>query len=158
MDLYFLRHGIAADRFEWSGSDADRPLTGKGRLRIELIARRLAGVVDFDLVLTSPQLRALQTAEIVAGFVTVDQGPLVDDRLAYGFDLQGLSEIVDQYAALESLLLVGHEPGFSTVVGQLIGGGRVRFKKGTLAKVRLGLPESLQGELLDLLTPKMMIG
>jgi phosphohistidine phosphatase len=158
MILYFLRHGIAADREDWSRPDKERPLTDKGRQRMQRQAKVMAKALDLDLILTSPYVRAYQTAEIVAKQMEKKDSLKVDDRLAPGFDAQKLSEILDQYPDKQVIMLVGHEPDFSSVVSQLIGWGRVIFKKGTLAEVILTDRENLQGELRELSSPRLMRG
>src|SRR3981189_1223644 len=67
MEIYLVRHGIAVDG-ESDGPDAFRPLTGKGRRRFHKTARAFARLGrKLDLILTSPLVRAVQTAEILAG-------------------------------------------------------------------------------------------
>jgi phosphohistidine phosphatase len=65
MELYLIRHGIAADRTEYD-NDEERPLIEKGRQKTEKVAQRLAQMgLHFDLIQTSPLVRARQTAEIL---------------------------------------------------------------------------------------------
>ncbi|MBV8149574.1 MAG: histidine phosphatase family protein, partial [Candidatus Eremiobacteraeota bacterium] len=67
MIVYFVRHGAAVDAQEWSGSDDNRPLTQKGRDRMERVGERLEDLeIEADAIVTSPLLRAKQTAEILA--------------------------------------------------------------------------------------------
>jgi phosphohistidine phosphatase SixA len=65
--------------------------------------------------------------------------------------------LLTDYAACSKLLLVGHEPDFSTVIGQLIGAGRIVCKKGGLARVDLKSPHELPGELVWLLPPRLLV-
>lgn len=67
MKLYFVRHGDAGDPAQWEGNDAERPLSDEGRRRMALEARTMKRLeLGVDRIITSPLLRAVQTAEIVA--------------------------------------------------------------------------------------------
>src|SRR5512133_1816503 len=159
MDLYFLRHGLAGHASQWEGDDWERPLTEEGRARMRQEGETLAklGILP-ELVLTSPLLRAPETAEIVAPFLTNAPGVSVDKRLAPGFGAKQLEQVLEAYAGRQSLMLVGHEPDFSEMVGNLIGGGRVVCKKGGLAWVDLPDLHTLKGELIALIPPAMLAG
>lgn len=155
MKIFFLRHALAGNRAEWKGDDAARPLTEEG---IEKTKRTAATLADLDLglevILTSPLVRARQTAEIVAAKLKVK---LVEDaRLAPGFDEKKLRALCRDYANANALMVVGHEPDFSATISALIGGGRVVCKKGGLALVDLPNAQSRQGELVWLIPPKVL--
>lgn len=157
MKLYFLRHGLAGERSEWKGDDAKRPLTDEGKEKTERAATTIAHWgLAFDLIISSPYDRAYQTAEIVARKLEMQDKLLKDDRLMPGFDVDQLTKLIADYSKAMRLVFVGHEPDFSQVVSQLIGGGRIVMKKGGLACVDLPDPQSLKGELLWLVTPKLM--
>jgi phosphohistidine phosphatase len=157
MKLYFLRHELAADRHEWKGSDADRPLTEGGIERMKRSAAMMAGLgLELEAILSSPLTRARQTASIVAEALDVQNKLLFDDRLGDGFDMNALAKILLDHTGSESLMLVGHEPGLSSTISVLIGGGRIVCKKGGLACVKLPEPASLQGELLWLIPPRIL--
>jgi phosphohistidine phosphatase len=153
MRLYFLRHGIA-DWPEWDPArDHERPLTKEGLKKMKQQAKALAKLgVKFDAILSSPYARAYQTADIVAGRLGLEVK--TEPRLAPGFNTDKLKEIATSFADDQTLLLVGHEPGFSMVIAELIGGGRVQMKKGALARVDVN--SELQGELVWLLQPKIL--
>src|SRR5215469_14932199 len=137
MICYFVRHGIAADAEQFEGSDFDRPLTGKGRKQMARVAKRLATMeIEADAIVTSPLLRAVQTAKIVADALGKKR-VTEDERLAGGFDARALSAILADHAGVESIALVGHEPNMSSVIEHVIGGGRIDFKKGAIACVEL---------------------
>ena len=85
IELYFLRHADAGDPMAWTGDDAERPLSDKGRKQADRLGRFLAGLgFAPDAIITSPKVRAAQTAEIVAEHLDVTVA--VDDRLAGGLD------------------------------------------------------------------------
>jgi phosphohistidine phosphatase len=156
MVLFFLRHGLA-DRAAWDGPDELRPLTpeGKERMAAEAAAMKAFGL-DLDLILTSPLTRAYQTAEIAASLIPSQNGVAVDDRLRPGFGIATLAAILVDYSDLDNLMVVGHEPDFSEVIGSLIGGGQVNVKKGSLARVDLYNSAPPQGELMWLIPPKLL--
>jgi phosphohistidine phosphatase len=111
--------------------------------------------IEPDVILTSPLLRAKQTAEIVAERLRCSS-PSEDPRLGPDFDRARLSRILEERAGAAAILLVGHEPNFSETIGQLIGGARLDLKKGGLAYVELSSPNSTDGELVWLLSPKVL--
>jgi phosphohistidine phosphatase len=157
MRLYFLRHGVAMDSLAWKGSDAERPLTEDGRERMKRSAARIAGFsLELDAILSSPLTRARQTALIVAEALEAQNKLQFDGRLGGGFDRDALAEIIRDHADSKSLMLVGHEPGLSTTISTLIGGGRLMCKKGSLVCVKLTEPASLQGELQWLIPPRIL--
>ena len=153
MRLYFLRHGIA-DWPEWDPArDHERPLTKEGLKKMKDQARALADLgVEIDAILSSPYTRAFQTADIVAGKLGLEVK--AEPLLAPGFACDKLAEITKAFDDNKALLLVGHEPSFSMVIAELIGGGRVQLKKGALARVDVN--RELRGELVWLLQPRVM--
>ena len=124
--IWLLRHGDAEDGE--GKPDADRELTEKGRRQSELAGRALAALgVKLDACLTSPKLRALDTAKLACDALGVE--PEVDERLRGGdFDP------VELAAGRGEVLLVGHEPDFSRAVAAVTG-SRVKMKKGGLAAI-----------------------
>jgi phosphohistidine phosphatase len=157
--LFFLRHGLA-DHADFRGNDDRRPLTRDGEVRMRRQGACLAGLdLDLDVILASPLTRAAQTAAIVAGHLGLADHVLEEPRLGPGFGVEALAAIL---AGLPSdhrhIMLVGHEPGLSTVVGRITGGSDVVFKKGGLARVDLCAGEELRGRLVWLLPPRMMQG
>jgi phosphohistidine phosphatase len=157
MHLYFIRHGLA-DRTAWDGDDFDRPLTPEGRARIKRTARRLRDIgFQPDLMITSPLARARQTAEIVARLIKLGDDVVMDGRLDPDLDGARLREILAERAGLEAVALVGHEPSFSTVISELVGGARLVCKKGSVARVDIDPVRPETGELVWLLQPKTLV-
>jgi phosphohistidine phosphatase len=111
--------------------------------------------INVDFVLSSPLKRAMQTANIIAK--ALDLEVLQDERLAYGFSLKNLSQIIANNTQASALLLVGHEPDFSNVISALTGGSEIVMKKGGVARVDLMEGEQLKGQLVWLLPPKILI-
>jgi phosphohistidine phosphatase len=157
MELYFFRHGPAGWAGEWHGGDADRPLTDKGRILTERVGLRLAEAgVGVDLIVTSPYARALQTAEIVAEALGTTSRLELDDQLQPGFDLSALGRILERWNDVGRLMLVGHEPSFSTVIGQLIGSADLVIKKSSIAMVEVPDPPVARGTLRMLVPPSLL--
>ncbi|MFH2053132.1 MAG: phosphohistidine phosphatase SixA [bacterium] len=155
--LYFLRHGLA-DRAEFTGKDdALRPLTAKGRLRMQATAATLARMGwKPGLILTSPLTRARQTAEIVAEGLDLQDRVKVAEELGCGFDSRDLAALLSTYRDTDGLVLVGHEPDFSLVIANLTGGSDIVMKKGGLARVDLFAEDPPAGRLAWLLPPRLL--
>jgi phosphohistidine phosphatase len=156
MILYFLRHG-RADRSAWMGMDFERPLTEDGKERMVQEAESIHQLdLGPDVILTSPLVRAYQTAEIVAERLSMHDLLVVDERLEPGFGPGDLEEILEEYPQADEIMLVGHEPDFSETISYLIGGGTIVCKKGSLARVDLVDAGPLAGELVWLIPPKAL--
>jgi phosphohistidine phosphatase len=157
LKLYFLRHGQAGNRQEWQGDDSERPLTAEGKTLMKREAaaiRKLA--LPLDVIITSPLVRAAQTAEIVAKAQGAAARLITDGRLASGFGPKHLAAILAEHRGLRGLMLVGHEPDFSETISYLTGGGRVAMKKGALACVEVEDPAAGTGTLVWLIPPKLL--
>ncbi len=155
MRLYFLRHGLASDSTTWAGADDQRPLTPEGVARMQASARTISALeLELDEIITSPYVRARQTADIVAaqlGLPVTAQASMVP-----GFSFPALERLLNTRLQAGALLLVGHEDDFSQLIGRLIGGGRVVMKKGSLARVDLLQLQPPAGILNWLLPPKLL--
>jgi phosphohistidine phosphatase len=139
MLLHLLRHAHAGDWTEWTGPDATRPLTDKGRAQADRLGRFLKGRgFATDAIITSPKARAAQTAEIVAG--QLELPVLVDDRLAVAVDLLALEDILRDHGTPERPLLVGHDPDFSELVAVLCGASDIPMRKGAFVRIEVDCP------------------
>jgi phosphohistidine phosphatase len=153
--LYFLRHGKAMARSEWSDDDALRPLTPEGEDEVRRVGAVLAGLgVAPDAIVSSPLSRARRTAELVAGPLGVE--PVFDERLAAGFDADALAALVARLGPATRVVLVGHEPDFGAIVRALTGGSVV-FKKGGVARVDVDDAGLAGGRLVWLLPPTVLV-
>jgi phosphohistidine phosphatase len=152
-----LRHGIAVEPDKWAGRDFDRPLTREGIERMEREASAIADLsLKLDTIVTSPLLRARQTAEIVADRLKLRDDIVRDERLADGFDARRLSEILAEHDKAEAIMLVGHEPTMSATVGRIIGNASIELKKAALAGVALSDASAMRGTLICLIPPKVL--
>ena len=162
--LFILRHGIAVIRGNASYPlDSDRPLTTKGVKRMRRIAKGMRRMkVGFDLLLTSPYRRALETAFVVGR--EYGAGEIIQTSQALRPEVlpeEVIRSLQEKYSPCRRLLLVGHEPQLSALISTLTSGGasaRPLLKKGGLCKLEV---EKLQmgkcASLLWLLTPRQLI-
>jgi phosphohistidine phosphatase len=163
MNLYILRHGIAVDPgTPGLGNDSERPLTPEGKRKLRQIATAMEALeLSFDLILSSPYVRAEQTAGVVAEALKLRKTVEFSDTLTPGGSMRGLvAAINDLRPTPEEVLLVGHEPFLSELISLLVSGGAglsVVIKKGGLCKLaaetlRCGRCATLEW----LLTPRQM--
>ena len=163
MEIFLLRHGPAVERgtpgFE---PDAARPLTPKGRRQIRKIVAAM-GIMDLhlDLILSSPFLRAKQTAEIAASELNLKRRLKLSDALVPGGSTATLfRQLTRIKPAPKKILFVGHEPDLSRLIALLVTGGSVLhldLKKGGLCKLNVEkLGDGKCATLVWLLTPKQM--
>lgn len=164
MELFLLRHGIAVDRgLPGDQDDSQRPLTPKGAARIHQIAQVAKRMgVKFDLLLSSPYLRAQQTAQMVASFYKMEDRLRLTENLTPTVTPSALiGEIHETYADALSILIVGHEPYLSALAGMLLAGDEnvaITLKKGGLCKLSIDELRYARCATLDwLLTPKQML-
>jgi phosphohistidine phosphatase len=155
-ELYLLRHAHAGDPEGWTGDDAARPLSAKGEGQAERLGTFLAGVgFRPDAIVTSPKLRARQTAEIVARHLGAEVR--LDERLAGAFDATLVDAILADLGDPTRPILVGHDPDFSELLGFLAGTDRVAMKKGAFARVDVRGPmTSGDGTLRWLVPPDLL--
>ena len=138
-ELHFLRHADAGDPMAWHRDDAERPLSDKGEKQADRLGRFLAGVgFSPDAVITSPKVRAAQTAEIVAGHLKVPVA--VDDRLAGALDSAALTAVLRDAGDPSRPVVVGHDPDFSDLLAELCGATGLPMRKGALARVDIEPP------------------
>lgn len=136
VSLHLLRHADAGDPEKWQGDDAARPLSEKGVRQAERLGRHLARIgFEPDAILSSPNVRALQTAEIVGRALGVSA--TVDDRLAGSVDAGSIEGLLREAGSPRRPVLVGHDPDFSELLAELTGAPDLAMKKGALARVDL---------------------
>ncbi len=139
MTIYLLRHGIA-EAAGPGGNDAGRALTDEGRKKLRTVLKlaRTAGV-EPDLILTSPLLRAIQTAEVTAEALGCKIRPARTNALEPGGAVEEVWNEIRVHKDTGSLLLAGHEPQFSQLAAYLLGTPEllVDFKKGALIAIEM---------------------
>lgn len=156
IELHLLRHAHAGSPLKWRGSDDDRPLSSKGRGQAERLGVLLAAVgFSTDAIVTSPKVRARETAELVAR--RLGMRPKLDDRLGDPLSLAALERVLSQAGDPGSIVLVGHDPDFSELLGLLTGASLTTMRKGAIARIDIPRPiEPGVGTLRWLLPPELV--
>jgi phosphohistidine phosphatase len=145
--LWLLRHGDAEPH--GTRPDPERRLTPRGERQAIAAGRALRALgVEFTAAFTSPRVRAADTARLACESLGIE--PVVHEPLSGDFDADEARALIAGQDADARVLLVGHEPDFSQVVFDLIG-GRIDLKKGGVAAVRL---DGTRAELFVLLRPR----
>lgn len=163
MELYVLRHAIALSAAEAHVSrDSDRPLSSEGKEKMKRIAEAMRKFgVEVDLVLSSPYVRARDTALMAHDGLGLKDRLEFTASLASGEETSGvLVELKERFRKFERIMVVGHEPDLSMLISRVTSSGRlsVEMKKAGLAKIEIiGREPELRGKLEFLLTPKVML-
>jgi phosphohistidine phosphatase len=160
MRLVLVRHAIAEerDRSRWP-RDASRPLTAQGRRKFRIAARGLARLLPASaVVLSSPFVRARQTAELLAR--ALESAQFVEcPELAAGQRLQGIFHLL-RARREKHVVIVGHEPDLSALLGACVAGSArfgIEFKKGGAACVEfVGSVQAGRARLLWMLPPRVL--
>lgn len=155
MTIYFLRH---ADAEDFAESDYARKLTPKGIDQAERVAKfcKRHGIKP-SVILTSPLVRARQTAEIIGKKTSVE--PLVSDWLACGMKPETLLAQLDPLTDKSSIMLVGHEPDLSASISHLLGlpePGNFPVRKASLTAVNAPWLDKGSGSLEFSIPPKLL--
>ncbi|MGA7898811.1 MAG: phosphohistidine phosphatase SixA [Nitrososphaeraceae archaeon] len=165
MELFLIRHGEAGKRLQSGSKDFDRPLTSTGQKEVESISISLKKLkINFDRIITSPLKRAHQTAVIVSNVFVMEDNRVEDwgELKPEGNRLE-LYKKLSQLKSDSSLLIIGHQPYLSEMIGNLIfdydsdNDPRIILKKSGLAKIVItSLMPTMKGELRWLLNPKLL--
>jgi len=131
MYLYIIRHAEAVERIP-EGNDAIRALTSRGRIRFRKAGDTLKKLAIVpDLIATSPLIRAVQTAEILASSISSTCELIVVPELAEGFSLPQLRDFLGSHADCRHIAIVGHEPALGFLTQELLGSAdNLSLKKG----------------------------
>ena len=154
-----IRHAVAEERGDEWPDDAKRPLSDDGASRMRKAARGLDRLgVTLDVVVTSPLVRAKQTAELVAGAMNPRPPIVTADSLAPDGNYQAIIADLEKQAKRARIAIVGHEPGIGEFAARLIGSRHsIEFKKGAVCRIDVdALPPSGPGDLRWLLPTKIL--
>ncbi len=163
MNLYIIRHAIAVQRGDPGyEDDSQRPLTDKGQKKMEKIMKGIHQLgVEFDVILSSPYVRARDTAKIVADEYKMRDKILFTDNLVPPGDFDQLIAEINEKYAVDNLALIGHEPMLSQFISFLIAGNQntdITLKKGGIAcLIADDLGTEHHASLKWLLTPAIMM-
>jgi phosphohistidine phosphatase len=157
--IYVIRHGVAEQCGPDWPDDSKRPLTDRGIRQLRQSARGLVrlGVV-IDVLLSSPLVRARQTAEVLAAVLEPTPRIRLVDSLAPGAAHALLVDDLAKHARQHQLGLVGHEPAIGTTAARLAGLRRpLAFKKGAICRIDLEeLPPGRAGDLRWFAPPQLL--
>lgn len=161
MNIHLLRHGIAAALgHENNFRDEQRALTPEGIAKMREAAQGLKRLqTNFDVIATSPLIRARQTAEIVADALKFRQSLDEWDELVPEGAVDAVLGRLNEFRECKSLLLVGHQPSIGCIASYLVfGDARVSlpFKKGAVFCVQVNNPPPWAGELSWMLPSRML--
>lgn len=162
MELYLIRHALAQQLgLKNDFTDEKRTLTSEGRDRMREAARGLRKLgVQLDLLLTSPLVRAVETAEIVGEALGISKKEIIStDRLAPGGSADELFAEIKSHG-IESVALVGHQPDLGEIIAKIVQANSklsIDLKKGSICCINVvETVPSLRGELVWLMTPKQL--
>lgn len=111
LELYMIRHGFAGTPVEDKAKDEARPLKPKGKDKTKEISKGLKEMdIRFDVVLSSPLLRAKQTAEIVNAYCGMHDGITITELLRPDASYQNLIKFLNKLKKADKIAIVGHEP------------------------------------------------
>lgn len=159
MKIFLIRHGIAADPADYQ-EDRLRPLTADGKLKTVRIAKRLCELdIRFDLILTSPFLRAKQTSDILASLA---QDVRMTENLAPYGTLEDFLKEIQSTVKVETLALVGHQPNLGNWAEQMVWGStqeKLTLKKAGIIGIEKPMTEDCMGDgkLFLLVSPKWIL-
>jgi phosphohistidine phosphatase SixA len=152
VELYVVRHAHAGDATRWTGDDARRPLTAKGRMQAERLAAHIAALrVDLEMILSSPKVRSRETAEPIAR--ALGMPVRIDDRLGGGLTMRSLEDLLADAGDATRVLIVGHDPDLTDLVSELMGAASLPMRKGALARLDAARPLRPGGAILRWLIP-----
>lgn len=150
MNLYILRHASAGTRRANPVIDVKRPLDKEGKQQCMLVGSYLSALhVQFDLIISSPLKRALQTASLVGTETGYERKIQISDALSPAANVAAFDKLIGTLSTYDNVLVVGHNPNLAVFLGTLFGTRsvgemgitrqparpRIRLRKGAIARV-----------------------
>ncbi|MGD8707543.1 MAG: phosphohistidine phosphatase SixA [Nitrosopumilaceae archaeon] len=163
MELYILRHGKAQDHAQTISGDAKRQLTETGKNELECIAKAMKNLqVEVDSIISSPLIRAKQTAEITLKHIKSKKKSIsIWNELKPEIDVVKTIKKLTTLKPTSAVLLVGHEPHLTNLIGAIISSDSnsidITLKKAGLVHIRCNpVKTKISGSLRSLITPKQL--
>jgi phosphohistidine phosphatase len=159
LELYLVRHGLAAERGEEYPDDSKRPLTSEGIARLRKEAKALDALdVQFDQILSSPLVRAKQTAEVFAELMKSKPPVALTDALTPAGSPAAVIQELAKHMRKARVALVGHEPNIGELAAHLVGAKTpMPFKKGAICRIDFAVfPPKGKGQLIWFVPPRML--
>ena len=158
MVIYFLRHASAGQSMANGKKDEKRALDKEGILQCGMVGRALVALdVQVDSILSSPLKRAAQTASLVGNELGYEGRLHFEDSLRPQASFVDFRRMLEKYAKLESVLVVGHNPNLSEFLGRIISEGEcegnIDLKKGAVGRVEMSRSA---GVLNWIITPRIL--
>ena len=158
MLIYLVRHAIAAEPGPEYPDDASRPLTHQGAARFRKEVRGLEALdIRIDTILTSPLVRARETAELLHDEYA-EAKVMETEALAPGGSYRAVLAALEPFSGAEGIALVGHAPDIGELAARFLGSrGAMEFKKGAICCIELAsLPPTGPGTLRWFVQPRML--
>ena len=159
LELYLIRHGVAAERGDEFPDDSKRPLTSAGISRLRKEAKALDALgVAIDHIITSPLVRTKQTADVFAETLKSKPSLSQSDALAPAGTSAAVVQELSKHMRNARIALVGHEPNIGELAARLIGARMpLEFKKGGICRIDFEVfPPKGVGQLRWFVTPRML--
>jgi phosphohistidine phosphatase len=159
LELYLIRHGVAAERGEEYPDDSKRPLTSEGISRLKREAKALDALdISFDQILSSPLVRAKQTADVFAEGLKAKPSVSTTDALTPAGSPAAVIQELSKHMRKARIALVGHEPNMGELAAHLIGAKvALPFKKGAICRIDFAVfPPKGRGQLVWFLPPRLL--
>jgi phosphohistidine phosphatase len=159
LELYLIRHGVAAERGDEFPDDSKRPLTSAGISRLRKEAKALDALgVEIDHIITSPLVRTKQTADVFAETLKSKPSVSQSDALAPAGTSAAVVQELSKHMRKARIALVGHEPNIGELAARLIGARMpLEFKKGAICCIAFEVfPPKGVGQLQWFVTPRML--
>jgi phosphohistidine phosphatase len=159
LELYLIRHGIAAVRGEEYPDDSKRPLTSEGINRLRKEAKALEALaVGFDQIVSSPLVRAKQTADVFAEIMKSRPPVVTADALSPAGTPAAVIQELAKHMRKGRIALVGHEPNMGELAAYLIGAKvPLPFKKGAVCRIDFAVfPPKGKGQLIWFVPPRLL--
>jgi phosphohistidine phosphatase len=161
MRLFLVRHGIAVDHLGGGITrDSERTLTEEGTVEMKQVAKALTKINNKkpDLILSSPLVRARQTAEIIAEAYNMEV--TLTDSLAPAGSQSVIFKAINRHPGVNQVYLVGHEPDIGMLANKLLWAGvecELPFKKGAVMRIDVAdMPPTMPGVLKWYMPPKLV--
>lgn len=142
MDIYIIRHGVAADLDNEIVEESYRYLTIHGRNHCRIVAQRLKDMkIRFDSILSSPLVRAVQTAEVFASVLKYDDEIKTAIELIGGNTFSRFAQLIKRHSHHDSIAVFGHAPDVNSFSLNLIKDNPVKdlqlnFKNASVCKIK----------------------
>lgn len=162
MEIYLLRHGEAVPRGTPGYPNDDRPLTEDGIVKMTEASKGIAKIIDrIDVIVSSPLIRALDTAKIAAEAIGYNKKIVTTEYLVPGYPQRSLFGFLKEYNNKDKIMLTGHEPHLGYLASRMLGIEEhvIEFKKGGLCRIDISkFPPEKPGTLVWHLTQKQLVG